>query len=141
MFICSYVQIGRVQVKKIISRHDITSSSAGLHEDIVEEARSKMPGEETAAGLANLFKVFGDSTRVKILSALLIEEMCVYDLSALLGVSQSAVSHQLKTLRSARLVKFRREGRVLYYSLDDEHVQNIFEQGLKHIRHIHAPLQ
>jgi ArsR family transcriptional regulator, lead/cadmium/zinc/bismuth-responsive transcriptional repressor len=110
-----------------------------LHEEVVEKARDKMPDDDTVFELADLFKVFGDSTRVKILSALVLSEMCVYDISALLCMSQSAVSHQLKTLRNARLVKFRREGKTVYYSLDDEHVHDIFRQGLDHINHTYLP--
>ena len=81
-----------------------------LHPEIVEQSRGRMPDDDTVFELADLFKVFGDSTRIKILSALALNEMCVNDISALLCISQSAVSHQLKTLRHARLVKFRREG-------------------------------
>jgi ArsR family transcriptional regulator len=106
-----------------------------IHEDVVDYVRSRLPGEETVYDLSDLFKVLGDSTRIKLLSALSAHEMCVCDLSALLCISQSAVSHQLRTLKNARLVKFRRDGKVIYYSLDDEHVQNIFGQGLEHLRH------
>ncbi len=93
-----------------------------------------MPAEEMLYDLAEIFKVFGDSTRIKILYALFFaRKMCVCDLAAFLNISQSAVSHQLRVLKQARLVKFKREGKVVYYSLDDEHVHKIFEQGLKHI--------
>jgi ArsR family transcriptional regulator len=83
--------------------------------------------------LAELFKIFGDSTRIKIICALFEAEMCVCDIAALLKMTQSAVSHQLRVLKTSRLVKHRREGKVIYYSLDDEHVKNIFNQGLEHI--------
>jgi len=105
------------------------------HEDIVNNARENMLDDEKIYELADLFKVFGDSTRIKILRALAINEMCVCDIASLLCVSQSAVSHQLRTLKNARLVKFRRDGKVVYYSLDDDHVLSIFTQGLDHIDH------
>ncbi|HIW58173.1 MAG TPA: metalloregulator ArsR/SmtB family transcription factor [Firmicutes bacterium] len=92
-----------------------------------------MPDDETLYDLAELFKIFGDATRVKILCALFTNEMCVCDMAALLGVTQSAVSHQLRALKQARLVKFRKEGKVVYYSLADDHVKTIFDQGLTHI--------
>ena len=104
-----------------------------IHKDTVIKVKEKLPKEETLYDLAELFKVFGDSTRIKILCALFESEMCVCDLSALLSISQSAISHQLRVLKSARLVKFRRDGKVIYYSLDDEHIKNIFDEGLKHI--------
>lgn len=104
-----------------------------IHGDIVSKVKDSLPQEEILYDLAELFKVFGDSTRIKILCALFEEEMCVCDLSALLNVSQSAISHQLRVLKSARLVKFRRAGKIIYYSLDDEHIKHIFDEGLKHI--------
>ncbi|MDR3123665.1 MAG: metalloregulator ArsR/SmtB family transcription factor [Treponema sp.] len=104
-----------------------------IHEEVVAAVREKMPGDETLLDLADLFKVFSDSTRVKILCALLRAEMCVCDIAALLGMSKSAISHQLRTLRQTRLVKYRREGKVVYYSLQDEHVGTIFDQGLAHV--------
>ena len=104
-----------------------------IHKDVVEEVREKLPQEEMIYELAEFFKVFGDTTRIRILCALFEAEMCVCDLSALLSISQSAISHQLRVLKSARLVKFRRDGKVIYYSLDDEHIKHIFDEGLKHI--------
>lgn len=104
-----------------------------IHKDVVEEVKEKLPQEETLYDLAELFKVFGDSTRIKIICSLFESEMCVCDLSALLNISQSAISHQLRVLKSARLVKFRRAGKVIYYSLDDEHIKQIFDAGLHHI--------
>ena len=104
-----------------------------IHEETVEAVRGKMPDEDTLLTLADLFKVFSDSTRVKIICALLNAEMCVCDIAALLGMSKSAISHQLRTLRQTRLVKYRREGKVVYYSLEDEHVGTIIDQGLVHI--------
>ena len=107
-----------------------------IHDEIIEDVRGKMPEEETFYKVADLFKVFGDSTRVKILFALFENEMCVCDISSLLGMTQSAISHQLRVLKSAGIVKYRRDGKVVYYSLDDAHVKNIFNEGLEHIMHI-----
>lgn len=104
-----------------------------IHEDVVREVKEKLPKEEILYDLAELFKVFGDSTRIKILCALFENELCVCDMATLLGMTQSAISHQLRVLKGARLVKFRREGKVVYYSLDDDHVKSIFHQGLNHI--------
>jgi DNA-binding transcriptional ArsR family regulator len=104
-----------------------------IHEDVVADARGHMPEEESLLELADLFKVFSDSTRVKIVCALLHAEMCVCDIAVLLGMSKSSISHQLRALRQTRLVKNRRDGKVVYYSLDDEHVGNIFAQGLLHV--------
>lgn len=116
--------------KKDIERCEIST----IHEDIIDSVKGKMPEEETLYDLAELFKVFGDSTRVKILWALDESEMCVCDIAALLNMTQSAISHQLRILKQARLVKNRRDGKVVYYSLDDDHVKEIFDQGLSHIR-------
>ncbi len=107
-----------------------------IHQDIIDSVKDKMPEEETLYDLAELFKVFGDSTRVRILWALGESEMCVCDIAALLNMTQSAISHQLRILKQARLVKNRREGKVVYYSLDDDHVKEIFNQGLEHIEEI-----
>ena len=104
-----------------------------IHEDIVRQVKNKMPQEETLYDLAELFKVFGDSTRIKILWALDEAEMCVCDIAFLLNMTQSAVSHQLRVLKQADLVKNRRDGKNVFYSLDDEHVKQIFNQGLIHI--------
>lgn len=104
-----------------------------IHEDIVNNVRGSIPEEEILYDLADLFKVLGDSTRIKVLCALFEAEMCVCDIAAVLGMTQSAISHQLRVLKQARLVKYRRSGKVVYYSLDDEHVKSIFDQGLIHI--------
>ncbi|WZL74387.1 metalloregulator ArsR/SmtB family transcription factor [Clostridiaceae bacterium 35-E11] len=106
-----------------------------IHEDVVNKVKEIMPQEEKLYDLAELFKVFGDTTRIKIICALFEEEMCVCDIAALLGMNQSAISHQLRVLKQARLVKFRKEGKVVYYSLDDDHIKNIFDQGFMHISH------
>lgn len=104
-----------------------------IHEDIVNQVRDKMPQEESLYDLAELFKVFGDSTRIRILWALNETEMCVCDIAVLLNMTQSAISHQLRVLKQANLVKNRKEGKVVYYSLVDDHVREIFDQGLIHI--------
>lgn len=104
-----------------------------VHESVIEKVKEQMPPEENLYDLAELFKVFGDTTRIKILCALFEAEMCVCDIAELLGMTQSAISHQLRALKQARLVKFRREGKVVFYSLDDDHVQSIFSLGLVHV--------
>ncbi|MDR2071753.1 MAG: metalloregulator ArsR/SmtB family transcription factor [Treponema sp.] len=104
-----------------------------IHEDVIARVRTLMPEDETLLNLADMFKVFSDSTRVRILCALQHSEMCVCDIAALLGMTKSAISHQLRSLRQTRLVKYRKDGKVVYYSLDDEHVGSIFAQGLIHV--------
>ena len=104
-----------------------------VHEDIVAQVNENMPDEEILYDLAELFKIFGDSTRIKILYALHIKEMCVMDISLALGMSQSAISHQLRVLRQTRLIRSRRDGKNIYYSLADEHVHTIISMGLEHI--------
>lgn len=104
-----------------------------VHEDIVEQVNRVMPGEEQLFDLAELFKVFGDSTRVKILFVLFESEMCVCDIAQLLGMTQSAISHQLQVLKKSKLVKYRREGKTVFYSLADGHVRTILGQGMEHI--------
>lgn len=106
-----------------------------IHEDVIKRVALEIPGEILLHELADLFKVFGDGTRVRILHVLSVSEMCVCDIAAVLGMTQSAISHQLRTLKNARLVKNRRDGKVVYYSLDDEHVKHIFDQGMEHIKH------
>lgn len=104
-----------------------------IHKEVIEMVKETLPEEETLYDLAELFKVFGDSTRIKIICALFESEMCVCDLSNLLNMSQSAISHQLRVLKAARLVKFKRDGKVVYYSLDDDHIKQIYDAGLSHI--------
>ena len=104
-----------------------------IHDEIVAKVKEKMPEEDSLYDLAELFKVFGDSTRVRILWALDSSEMCVCDIAYLLNMTQSAISHQLRVLKQAALVKSRRDGKIVYYSLADEHVRTIFDQGLSHI--------
>mgnify|MGYP003566037313 CR=1 FL=1 len=105
-----------------------------IHHDVVETAQNKLPDLTSLNALAGLFKLFGDSTRIGILWALSEAEMCVCDLSALLKMKQPAVSHQLKNLKQSRIVKSRRDGKVVYYTLDDEHIRRILDLGMEHIR-------
>ncbi|MDR1460970.1 MAG: metalloregulator ArsR/SmtB family transcription factor [Campylobacteraceae bacterium] len=104
-----------------------------IHEETVKRVKELLPKEEILFDLAELFKVFGDSTRVKILYALFQSEMCVCDIASLLGMTKSSISHQLRVLKQAKLVKFKKDGKVVYYSLDDEHVKNIFDQAFVHV--------
>ena len=104
-----------------------------IHKEAVRTVLSHMPENQTFTKLADLFKVFGDSTRIKILFALFTQEMCVYDLSALLGMQQSAISHQLRILKQSGLAKYRKQGKIVYYSLDDKHIGQIFKLALTHI--------
>lgn len=103
------------------------------HAELVEKVKAALPEDEVLYDLAELFKIFGDSTRVKLLYILSVSEMCVYDLAQLLGVSQSAVSHQLRALKASKLVRYRREGKTVFYALADGHVRTIMDQGLEHV--------
>ena len=104
-----------------------------VHEDIVQKVQKSMPDEDELYDLAELYKVFADSTRIKILYVLFESEMCVCDIAQLLEMSQSAISHQLRVLKQSKLVKCRREGKTIFYSLADEHVRTIMDQGIEHI--------
>ncbi len=104
-----------------------------VHEESIKKVSENIPDDETLYDLAELFKVFGDSTRIKILYALFTTELCVYDISQLLNVSQTAVSHQLRVLKTNKLVKSRKEGKNVFYSLADDHVYSIIGQGIEHI--------
>ena len=106
------------------------------HPDIIEKVKKTMPDEETLFDIAELFKVFGDSTRMKIICCLFEHEMCVCDIAELINSTQSAVSHQLRVLKQAKLVKYRKEGKVVYYSLDDEHISQIVKKGREHIEEL-----
>ena len=105
-----------------------------VHEDIVNRGTKLMPDEDQLMDLAEFFKIFGDSTRIKILYVLSQAEMCVCDIATLLQMGQSAISHQLRVLKQMRLVKFRRDGRTVFYSLADGHIQTILAQGMEHIQ-------
>ena len=99
----------------------------------MEKVRRELPGEDTLYDLTELFSIFGDSTRIRILYVLFESEMCVCDIAALLGMTQSAISHQLRALKNARLVSSRREGKIVFYALADDHVKTIIDQGLEHV--------
>lgn len=104
-----------------------------VHKDLLEKVNASLPDEEKLYDLAELFKVFGDSTRMRILFVLFEEEVCVCDLSQALSMTPSAVSHQLKILKQNKLIKFRKSGKSVFYSLADEHVKTIISQGMEHI--------
>ena len=104
-----------------------------IHEEVVKKVRKTMPKEEDFYDLADLYKMFADSTRVRILWTLSREEMCVCDIAVLLGMTKSAISHQLRALRFANLVRYDKRGKEVYYSLADSHVKDIFEKGFEHI--------
>lgn len=104
-----------------------------VHDQVVEEVRRHIPEEDVLYDLTELFRVFGDSTRVRILYALFEAELCVCDIAALLGMTQSAISHQLRALKNVHLVRARREGKSVFYSLADSHVRTIIDQGLEHV--------
>ncbi|MDA3733857.1 metalloregulator ArsR/SmtB family transcription factor [Niameybacter massiliensis] len=110
-----------------------TCTCSIIHDDIVQKVIPSILNDDKASDLASFFKVFSDPTRIKILSALFISEMCVCDLAASLNMTHSAISHQLRTFKAAKLVKSRKEGKVVYYSLADTHIQQIFHQGYEHI--------
>ena len=105
-----------------------------IHSDIIEKRRAEMPEENTLYDLSDFFKVLGDSTRISILFAIDGEPMCVCDIASLLGMTKSAVSHQLKILRQSDLVTYRKSGKNVYYSLADDHVRDIIEKALEHIK-------
>ena len=105
-----------------------------VHQDVVEQVCTTMPDEDLLFDLAELFKIFGDSTRIKILSALSQAELCGCDICTVLNMTKSAVSHQLRILRQAKLVKYRRSGKEVYYSLDDQHVARIIALATEHIK-------
>lgn len=104
-----------------------------IHENLVHQIEDGMPSEEMMHSLADFYKVFGDMTRIKILCVLFQSELCVCDLAEVTGMTQSAISHQLRMLKQMKLVKNRREGKTVYYSLADAHIQSILNQGMEHI--------
>lgn len=115
-------------------REEIFCDCDVIHDEVVNEVKKRMPEDKELYDLSDFFKVLGDATRVRIIWALDENEMCVCDIAVLLNMTKSAISHQLRTLKQANLVKFRREGKVVYYSLKDDHVKDIFEKGMEHIR-------
>ena len=108
-----------------------------VHENLLKIVNETMPEETELYDLAELFKVFGDSTRMKIISALLQDELCVGEIAEITNSTQSAISHQLRVLKQARLVKFRKEGKTVFYSLDDDHITKIFDYDLHHIEEMY----
>ena len=107
-----------------------------IHQDVLDKVQKQMPDEVTFTGLHGFFKMFGDKTRLRIMWALGEREMCVCDLAVLLGMTKSAISHQLRTLKEANLVKFRKDGKIAFYSLADDHVKIVLEQGMTHIQEL-----
>lgn len=107
-----------------------------IHEDTVKNVKEKMPEDGLIYDIAELFKVFADSTRMKIIYALMEEELCVCDIANIVQTTQSAISHQLRILKQSKLVKYRKEGKVVYYSLDDEHISQIVKKGREHIEEL-----
>lgn len=105
-----------------------------VHENKVQQVRDMLPDEELLGRLSELFKVFGDNTRIRILYVLFEDEVCVCDLAQLIGMTQSAVSHQLRILKAAQLIKSRREGKTVFYSLADEHVRMMLRMGTEHVQ-------
>lgn len=110
-----------------------TTDMLAARDEVVQKVLDCQPDDEVLYDLAELFKVFGDSTRIKILYALSESELCVGDIAQILNLSQSSVSHQLRILKNSKLVRFRRDGKVVFYSLDDDHVRNIINMGMEHV--------
>lgn len=125
---CSYVK-----VRDMMMTEKMTCEILEVHEDVVSKIQKDMLEQECFDNMSNVFKMFADPTRLKILSILFQHELCVCDISALLVMNQSAVSHQLSVLRQNRIIKSRRSGKNIYYSLDDEHIEAIYKTGLAHI--------
>ena len=107
-----------------------------IHKDMVNKVKNSIPGDELIYDLAEFFKVFADSTRMKIIYALMEGELCVCDIATVVGTTQSAISHQLRILKQSKLVKYRKDGKVVYYSLDDEHIAEIVKKGREHIEEL-----
>lgn len=120
--------------KNTLIEDDALCSCTVIHEDIILHVRSALASDEQLKRTAEIFKAVSDPTRLKIINALILSEMCVCDIAALLNMTQPAISHHLKVLRQLQIVKYRREGKIVYYLLDDEHVQNLFYQGILHTK-------
>lgn len=118
-----------------MSKNEFICDCNIIHQDSVELALSKMPAEETFQKLSTFFSIIGDSTRCKIIFAICEHEMCVCDLANVLSMTKSSISHQLSKLKENKIVKSRKDGKEVYYTLDDDHVNQVFEIGLKHITH------
>ncbi len=118
-----------------MSKNEFICDCNIIHQDAVDKTLKKMPEKELFENLAEFFKIIGDATRTKILFALDQNEMCVCDIANVLGMSKSSISHQLASLRNSGIVKYRKEGKEVYYTLDDEHVKQVFEIAIEHIEH------
>lgn len=118
-----------------MSKNEFTCDCNIIHQEVIDYVRAKMPDVNTFISVARFFKILGDNTRTKILFALDQKEMCVCDIANLLGMTKSSISHQLGTLRKEKIVKCRRVSKTVYYSLDDEHVNQVFELALEHVHH------
>ncbi len=105
-----------------------------LHDDVIKQVLKRVESSDNLLELANFFKIFGDHTRIRILNALYFSELCVCDITAILDMNQSAVSHQLRILRTAKIVKYRKEGKNVFYSLDDDHISGMMNKGMEHIK-------
>lgn len=127
---CSYIQRLEVLTKTVAACEENI-----IHLEEVQAASRTLIDSHVAGHLAQIFSALSDPTRLRIISALSDHELCVCDLAVVLGMSQSAVSHQLRLLRNLNLVKYRKEGRVVYYALDDEHIRELYERGLEHVAH------
>ena len=118
-----------------MSKNEFICDCNVIHQEIVTDTLSKMPKDILFSELAKFFKILGDTTRAKLLFALDQNEMCVCDIANVLGMSKSSISHQLGTLRKMRIVKCRKQGKEVYYTIDDDHVKRLFELGMEHIEH------
>ena len=130
-FIKGVIRTGRKSMEAKLKEG--TREYIAAHEELVEQVKANQPEDEYLYDLSELFKIFGDSTRIKILYSLFDTELCVSDMATILNLSQSSVSHQLRILKDAKLVKFRRDGKAIFYSLDDEHVRMILSLGMEHV--------
>ena len=128
----SYVHIK--DVRDIDKFNDEKCEVTLIHEDNVKKAINELPDDELIVDLSDMFKIFGDQTRVKILMALESGELCVCDIAAVMNMSQSAISHQLRVLKQSNIVKTRRQGKVVYYSISDDHVKEIFDIAMVHVQ-------
>jgi Predicted transcriptional regulators len=130
-----FIYKNNIQKKEEFMEEGICENTV-IHEDTVKNVKEKMPEDGLIYDIAELFKVFADSTRMKIIYALMEEELCVCDIANIVQTTQSAISHQLRILKQSKLVKYRKEGKVVYYSLDDEHISQIVKKGREHIEEL-----
>lgn len=137
---CSYIPVKKGDYKMLKEKNKLINESCDevcsptvIHKEVISEVKQNMPSEEILTDVAELFKVLGDKTRTRILHALFQSEMCVCDVANLLGMTQSSISHQFRVLKQAKLVKNRKEGKVVYYSIIDDHVKDIFNQAIEHV--------